>query len=237
MSKCVGVKTITAGYALKDAIPSIFGDSSYPDSLIRLIDGGYQHLILASIESTSGAISDCEKVKSVFICSDASTIDTAVFTSLAKSDCLESLIVDCPNLKSFGIKNSHPVGQAIGWYKLKTVEFRGTSIETIERGAFMKCSDLVEVTLPVSLKFIEGNCFNGCQSLKNVNIQGSEKKDGLYIPSSVGYSFGVFSNCTSLEYAEVSNVSNYLSYVPTELNTTSHDLCGASSPRSTTAGT
>lgn len=210
LSKCVGVKTITAGYALKDAIPSIFGDSSYPDSLIRLIDGEYQHLILASIESTSGAISDCDKVKSVFICSDASIIDTDVFTSLAKSDCLASLIVDCPNLKSFGIKNNYPIGQAIGWYKLKTVEFRGTSIETIERGAFMNCSELVEVTLPVSLKIIEGNCFNGCKSLKNVNMQGSEKKDGLYIPSSVGYSFGVFSNCTSLEYAEVGNVGQQL---------------------------
>ena len=53
---------------------------------------------------------------------------------------------------------------------LKKVTFLGNDLVTIERGAFLGCTELTEITLPSSLKNLDLMSFSQCPNLKNINI-------------------------------------------------------------------
>ena len=74
-------------------------------------------------------------------------------------------------------------------YSLQTVEFaEGINLEKIEHGTFGHCEALQQITLPDSVKAIDGLAFSGCTKLESVTMNCVE-------------SIGVraFESCTALE--------------------------------------
>jgi len=74
---------------------------------------------------------------------------------------------------------------------LKSVYIPDT-VTSIDEYAFKFCRELVDVRMPSRLKFIGSGVFEGCESLKNINIS-----DGVNITTSL------FENCISLESIEI----------------------------------
>lgn len=71
-------------------------------------------------------------------------------------------------------------------------EIGGKPVKSLE-DTFQYNKDIVEVTVPEGVIYLEQFVFNGCKSLKKVNLPSSLKKIGN----------GSFGDCKSLEYIEV----------------------------------
>ena len=68
-------------------------------------------------------------------------------------------------------------------------------------GAFAGCMSISKIMLPATIKYIEGEAFNGCKRLTTVNFE-----DGF----SCDIGQDMFKNCDNLEAIEIPNGVKYI---------------------------
>lgn len=126
------------------------------------------------------------------------------------------------------------------WYKyadkIKSIEFTEDNLQNIGRNAFYGLNNAQSVILSADISAINNNAFEGCTSLKNINIptnsgvgigdyafKGCSNLTNLYVPSGVrSIGRGAFEGCTKLSSVTLpfigsqsgdSNTKNTFSYI------------------------
>ena len=219
---CDSLKSVKLSRSLTSIPLLAFGDT--PISYIELHEG------ITSIEH--GAFKDCVHLTKVFIPSSVEFIDSTAFMG---TDSLESIEVDSKNPYYYshgncliqtdtrslikGCKNSEIPQEVteIGDYAFTnssiTQVIIPNGVTRIGNAAFGECNALLSIEIPSSVKTIERNAFNRCESLKKVILNDGleEIKEGAFycchalesiiVPASVSTIYRLaFASCTSLKY-------------------------------------
>lgn len=147
----------------------------------------------------------CSKLKTIVIPNSVKTIPYAIF-------------YDCTALTSVVLPQSvTKMGANMfdGCTALTSVSLP-QNINTLPTGTFMRCKSLAKVDIPASVTKIGDHCFEGCTSLKTLPMGENVKEIDWYafkgctgltsvvVPSSVDLGMGVFSGCTNLRSATIS---------------------------------
>lgn len=137
----------------------------------------------------------------------------------ANSQLISGVFKDCTSLETIEFAEGSTItklsdGMCRGCTSLKKINLTTlANLSTITRGLFERCSGLTTVTIPKSVKAVEGGSFLNCTSLNNVIFEsGSELQTianqafggcsalrKINIPASTNsFEWGVFNGCTAL---------------------------------------
>ena len=111
-----------------------------------------------------------------------------------------SSLQNCKNLEYVYIgTNTKEIGESAfcSDEKLKTVKIKSKKLKTIGESSFNGCSSLKNINIPSTLKIIEGSAFRDCKSLKKIKLPKNLKKIGSF----------AFMDCKKLSKVIISNTN------------------------------
>lgn len=180
---------------LADKQPADYVEVADPESSEEKYSG--EIVVPASVEYEGTTYSVAGVGEGAFFASDALTSVTLPESLKYISD---AAFFDCTSLTSVNIPSGITVIPQMAFYNCKALMAvkLPDNLREISRQAFANCVSLECPTFPTSLKILGNNAFTGCSAL-GIN-------NPLIIPShfeSLG--LGVFSSCTSLKKADISD--------------------------------
>ena len=136
---------------------------------------------VTSIESS--AFSGCSSLTSITIPEGVTSIESSAFSGCSS---FERVTINCANVGDW----------FSGFSSIKEIVL-GEGVTSIGSSAFKDCSSLTAITISESVTNIGNHAFSGCSSLTAIKIPKSVTSIGDR--DNIGFSCGVFDDCTSLK--------------------------------------